>query len=122
MSAAAVAVNRWLATLVAMAVVSAIPACRTGTNDTPPGLAEAPAAALSQLPSTQQAKLLASDGTDFDTFGSSVALSGDTALIGANRNDARGTDAGAVYVFARSGASWTQQAQLTAADGGANQN
>ncbi|HEX3482877.1 MAG TPA: hypothetical protein VHT91_48040 [Kofleriaceae bacterium] len=100
----------------------AMPACRAGASDGPPGLAEAPAAALSQLPSTQQAKLLASDGTDFDTFGSSVALAGDTALVGANRNDERGTDAGAAYVFARSGASWTQQTKLTAADGAGNEN
>jgi hypothetical protein len=114
--------NGWLATLVAGAVVMATPACRTGASDDPPGLAEAPPAALSQLPSTQQARLLASDGTDFDTLGSSVALSGATAVVGASRNDERGTDAGAAYVFARSGASWTQQAKLTAADGGSNVN
>ena len=122
MSAGAVIANGWLATFVAVAAVMAIPACRTGAGDDPPGLAEGPAAALSQLPSTQQAKLLASDGTDFDTFGSSVALSGGTAVVGATRNDERGTDAGAAYVFARSGASWTQQAKLTAADGGGNEN
>jgi hypothetical protein len=122
MSAGAVIANRWPATFMAVAMAMAIPACRAGGSDDPPGLAEAPAAALSQLPSAQQARLLASDGTDFDTLGASVALAGATAVVGAPRNDERGTDAGAAYVFARSGASWTQQAKLTAADGAGNEN
>ncbi|HEX3482876.1 MAG TPA: hypothetical protein VHT91_48035 [Kofleriaceae bacterium] len=99
-----------------------IPACQSGGDDAPQQI-EAPAAALSQAqPSAQQAKLLGSDSIDFDTFGFSVALSGDTAVVGANRNDERGTDAGAAYVFVRSAASWTQQAKLTAADGATNEN
>src|SRR4051794_30671794 len=104
MSAGVVIANGKHLTFMAMAIAMAmaIPACRAGGSDGPLGLAEAPAAALSQLPSAQQAKLLASDGTDFDTLGSSVALSGDTAVVGAPRNDERGTDAGAAYVFARS--------------------
>jgi FG-GAP repeat len=77
---------------------------------------------IDPLISTQQAKLLASDGEDFDLFGLSVAVSGDTAVVGANRDDDKGTDAGAVYVFVRSGTTWTQQAKLTAADGGAFDN
>jgi hypothetical protein len=67
---------------------------------------------------TQQAKLVASDGGDGDQFGVSVALSGDTALIGANLDDnENGTDAGGAYLFVRSGAGWTQQAKVIAADG-----
>jgi hypothetical protein len=66
--------------------------------------------------------LLASDGTEFDTLGVSVALAGGAAAVGTSRNNERGTDAGAVYVFARSGASWTQQAKLTAADSAGNEN
>ena len=63
---------------------------------------------------TQQAKLTASDGVANDAFGWSVALSGDTAFIGAqNCNSFKG----AAYVFTRSGSSWTQQAKLTAAGG-----
>jgi hypothetical protein len=77
---------------------------------------------IDPLISTQQAELLASDGEDFDTFGTSVAVSGDTALVGANRDDDKGTDAGAAYVFVRSGTSWTQQAKLTASDGESNDN
>jgi hypothetical protein len=46
-----------------------------------------------------------------------VALSGDTALVGAENRAAAGVSyAGAAYVFTRSGGAWTQQAELTAAD------
>ena len=50
---------------------------------------------------TQQAKLTASDAAADDLFGYSVAVSGDTAVVGANFDDtAAGTDAGSAYVFA----------------------
>jgi len=67
---------------------------------------------------TQQARLTASDGAAGDYFGK-IALNGDTALVGAPRDDDRGTDSGSVYVFTRSGTSWSQQAKLTASDGAA---
>ena len=67
---------------------------------------------------TQQAELTAGDSAALDRFGWSVAVSGETALIGApGHTSARHIAAGAAYVFARSGAVWTQQAELTAADG-----
>lgn len=66
---------------------------------------------------SQQAKLTAADGADGDVFGISVALSGDTILVGADLNDEKALNAGAVYVYARSGSNWSQQAKLTAADG-----
>jgi hypothetical protein len=63
---------------------------------------------------TQQAKLGASDGSYGDYFGSALALSGDTAVVGAfNKNAARG----AAYVFIRQDGAWTQQAKLVADDG-----
>ncbi|MBN8429045.1 MAG: hypothetical protein J0L65_16440, partial [Xanthomonadales bacterium] len=67
---------------------------------------------------TQQAKLVAADGAASDYFGWSVAVDGDTALVGAVL-DAVGANSfqGSVYVFARSGTTWTQQAELTAGDG-----
>ena len=65
-----------------------------------------------------ETKLTASDGADFDYFGRSVALSGDTALVGAAQHDVGGNEnQGAAYVFVRSGGIWAQQAQLSAADG-----
>ncbi len=70
---------------------------------------------------TQQQKLTASDGAAFDHFGFSVAISGDTVVVGAYvGNVGANTDQGSAYVFVRSGTTWTQQAQLTASDGAAS--
>ncbi len=67
---------------------------------------------------TQQAKLIAVDGQTFDYFGASVALSSDTALVGAYGDDfGLNSDQGSAYVFVRSGSAWTQQAKLIAVDG-----
>jgi hypothetical protein len=69
---------------------------------------------------TQQAHLTASDGAAGDFFGWSVAMSGGTAVVGADGDDTPGgADAGSAYVFVRSGTAWTQQAHLVASDGDA---
>ena len=65
---------------------------------------------------SQQAKLTASDGAAGDAFGFSVSISGDTAVVGASGDDDSGTSSGSVYVFVRSGTTWSQQAKLTASD------
>ena len=65
----------------------------------------------------QVQKLTASDGDAQDRFGYSVAISGDTVVVGAPGNDGH---RGAAYVFARnqSGADqWGQVQKLTADDG-----
>jgi hypothetical protein len=61
--------------------------------------------------------------TATDSFGSDVAISGDTAVVGAP-NDDIGTrvDQGSIFVFVRSGTTWTQQARLMAGDGAAGDN
>lgn len=64
----------------------------------------------------QQAKLTASDGAADDEFGISVAISTDTAIVGAQRHDHVIGDAGAAYVFVRSGTTWAEQAELLASD------
>jgi hypothetical protein len=65
---------------------------------------------------TKQARLAASDGAELDFFGSAVALSGDTAVVGAPGRDEPGVaEAGAAYVFVRSGGAWTEQQRLVAA-------
>ncbi|XXY14563.1 hypothetical protein WME88_40615 [Sorangium sp. So ce216] len=69
---------------------------------------------------TQQAKLVASDGSRDDYFGGAVALSGDTALVGASHDDDNGLESGSAYVFVRSGGVWTQQGKLVASDGAAS--
>ena len=70
---------------------------------------------------SQQAILTASDGAASDWFGFSVALYGDTAVVGATQHDMPGlADAGAAYLFIRSGTSWSQESTLTASDAAAN--
>ncbi len=71
----------------------------------------------------QQAYLKASNPDGFDSFGGSVAIDGDTIVVGAWQEDggANGDEAddsvansGAAYVFVRTGSTWTQQAYLKA--------
>jgi len=85
---------------------------------------------------TQQSYVKASNaggGVPFgDMFGFSVALSGDTAVVGAyfEQSNATGINGdqnnnagprGAAYVFVRSGASWSQQAYVKASNTGPDQ-
>jgi hypothetical protein len=81
---------------------------------------------------TQEAYLKASNTEGGDYFGSSIAISGETVIVGAyaedsnatgidgNQADNSATDAGAAYIFVRSAGVWTQQAYLKAsnAEGG----
>ena len=80
---------------------------------------------------SQQAYLKASNTDENDQFGISVAVSGDLVVVGALREDSSAkfvngdqsddsaTDAGAAYVFARTGSTWSQQAYLKASNAGA---
>jgi hypothetical protein len=69
-------------------------------------------------------KLLASDIADNDEFGISVAISGDTAVVGANFNDDAcpgdtGCNSGSAYVFERDQGgpdNWGEVKKLTASD------
>jgi len=66
-----------------------------------------------------QATLTAAAGQTSDGFGLAVAVSGDTAVIGAQGTH---NNFGAAYVFVRRGTTWSQQAELTAFDGQINSN
>jgi len=70
----------------------------------------------------QTAKLTASDVDEGYNFGGSVAIDGDTVVIGAKNSDIPETDTGAAYVFTKPvTSSWVdanQTAKLTAFDGG----
>ncbi len=68
----------------------------------------------------QQDKLTADDGAADDAFGSSVAISGDTVIVGAHHDDDKGNSSGSAYVFTRTGTVWGQQDKLTADDGTAD--
>ena len=64
------------------------------------------------------ATLVASDAAASDAFGASVALQGDIVVVGAPFGPGGASaNQGAVYVFRKSGATWTQVAKLTASDG-----
>ncbi len=81
---------------------------------------------------SQQAYLKASNAEAGDLFGLSVAISGATVLVGASSEDSNATgvngkqtdksaqDAGAAYVFVRTGAAWSQQAYLKASNSDAS--
>lgn len=72
---------------------------------------------------SESAILTASDGESGDNFGWAVALSGDTAAMGAWGDDDVADDAGAVYIFEKPGSQWATSdaftAKLTASDGSA---
>ena len=80
----------------------------------------------------QEAYLKASNGNRNDAFGFSVAISGDTVVVGAVNEissqttitngpiadlDNSGTVYGAVYIFKRTGVIWVQEAYLKASNG-----
>jgi Concanavalin A-like lectin/glucanases superfamily/FG-GAP repeat/Secretion system C-terminal sorting domain len=83
---------------------------------------------------TQQAYLKASNTGASDQFGFSVAISGETVVVGAytedsnatgingNESDNSATNAGAAYIFVRNAGVWTQQAYLKASNTGTSDN
>ena len=67
----------------------------------------------------QVKKLTASDADEGDYFGRSVAMSGDTVVVGANGNDDGGDKSGSAYIFSRNkdgSDNWGQVKKLTASD------
>jgi hypothetical protein len=68
---------------------------------------------------TQQDKLVASDGSAEDFFGSRVAVSGNTIVVGAPSDDPNGNSSGSAYVFRFNGLNWVEQQKLIASDGAA---
>jgi hypothetical protein len=83
---------------------------------------------------SQQAYLKASNAGGGDSFGNALALSGDTLMVGASQEDSNATGidgnqsddsaaaAGAVYVFIRSGSTWSQLNYLKASNTAAGDN
>ena len=71
---------------------------------------------------SQRAKLTASDGANGDNFGYSVAIDGDTVMVGAhNHNGGNGNHSGAAYVFTKPANGWADAegtVKLTASDAG----
>jgi hypothetical protein len=70
---------------------------------------------------TEQTRLQAGDATGTDYFGSSISISsdGNTLAVGAPGDDISGvSNVGSVYIFTRSGSSWTQQTKIAGSNGG----
>ena len=77
-----------------------------------PGLVTLPTAPRQNVSAiiSQQAQLLASNGQLNDAFGSSLASSGNTLVVGADEVNG---GVGAVYVYTSNGTTWTQVAELS---------
>ena len=70
---------------------------------------------------TEQAKIIASDAEINDNFGSSVSISGNYAIVGAEYDDVFGNSGqGSAYIFQLSGTVWMQQAKIISSDGSSN--
>ena len=69
---------------------------------------------------SQVAKLVASDGAASDTFGWSVASSGDFVVVGSRLDDDAGADSGSAYVYRAVDGVATEVAKLVADDAAAN--
>ena len=63
---------------------------------------------------TQQTKIVASGGKAGDWFGQSVAIDGDTLVVGASRGDTDVANSGTAHVFTRTGNVWAELPKLSA--------
>lgn len=68
---------------------------------------------------TEDAKLVPPAAGPDTGWGGAVSISGDRAAVAANLDSRAARQAGAVYVFARQGGNWLEEAVLTAADAAA---
>ncbi|HEX8818138.1 MAG TPA: FG-GAP repeat protein [Terriglobales bacterium] len=69
---------------------------------------------------TQSAELTASDGQSHDGFGTSVAINGDTVVVGSPYATIGSNDEqGAAYVFVKSDGTWSQTAKFSSSTGDA---
>ena len=68
----------------------------------------------------EEAKLIASDGEQFDQFGESVSINGDLVVVGATKGDGSFSDSGVAYVFRFDGNNWIEERKLVASDEAAN--
>ena len=69
---------------------------------------------------SEVAKLLPSDGEASENFGNSVAVAGDTAVVGAQFDDDNGSRSGSAYVFHYDGTAWVEEAKLMPLDAAAD--
>jgi hypothetical protein len=77
------------------------------------------AAPPASLVTVKETKIVAPNGKPSDLFGFSMAMSGDTIIMGTPYEDSVAQDAGAAYVFVRTNGVWTFEQKLVAPDFGA---
>ena len=61
-------------------------------------------------------KIIPEDAQEGDSFGWSVAVSGDRAIIGARDDDRGAANAGSAYIYELEGSEWVQTAKIFASD------
>lgn len=64
-------------------------------------------------------EVVAADSVSSDYFGNAVAVSGDTAVVGAFGDDDMGSSSGSAYIFSKDGTNWVPSGKITASDGAA---
>jgi FG-GAP repeat protein len=67
-----------------------------------------------------EAKLLAFDREAFDRYGRSIAIDGDTVVVGASTTSTNGPNSGTAYVYKRSAGIWLLEVVLEAFDAQTN--
>jgi len=66
---------------------------------------------------SEEAKLIASDGSASEYFGESVSVDRDTIVVGAHGDHDNGTYSGSAYVFVRDKEVWSEEAKLLPGEG-----
>lgn len=66
---------------------------------------------------TIEQEITGTDSVSGDYFGKAVAVSGDTAVVGAFGDDDDGSYSGSAYIFHKDGTNWVPSGKITASDG-----
>ncbi|MEE8397290.1 MAG: hypothetical protein V3S29_14630 [bacterium] len=84
-----------------------------------PASGEAATAAATIFTGVEKQKIVPAGVLAGDGVGGYIAISGDTAVVGASLDDTNGSDAGAAYVYNRDPVTgvWSQDVKLLASDG-----
>lgn len=102
-------------------VVVGVPYHKVGSNELQGAVYVFTMPASGWANATQTAELIASDGMEKDWFGYSVAISGDTIVVGAPKHAVGSqNEQGAAYIFVMPASGWaseTDTTELTATDG-----
>lgn len=105
-----------------LAVTNGCTACPTGASFATAAAADCTAVTTPTskrrltwaMPFTEELELVHSDRAAHDSFGDSVSISGDYAIVGVTRDDDNVHNSGSAVVFVRSEGTWLEQQKLTA--------